>query len=78
MRDGQRSGRPAKADSAYLTELERLLALDARTLDLPFTIWTLNRLRLYLSEQTGLLMSYTRFRALLNRQGYVWKMPKHD
>ncbi len=78
LRDGERSGRPTKADSAYLQELERVLDLDPRTLGLPFTIWTLNRLRLYLSEQTSILLSYTRFRALMSREGYRWKAPKHD
>ncbi|MEO8391854.1 MAG: helix-turn-helix domain-containing protein [Chloroflexota bacterium] len=37
LRDGQRSD-PIKADDAYLKELDRLLELDPRTLDLPFTI----------------------------------------
>lgn len=78
LRAGDRTGRPAKADQAYLDELARVLELDPRTLDLPFTIWTLNRLRLYLAEATGILLSYTRFRALMSRQGYRWKAPKHD
>ena len=78
LRDGHRTGRPAKADQAYLDKLARALELDPRTLELPFTIWTLNRLRLYLAEQTGILLSYTRFRALMSRQGYRWKAPKHD
>src|SRR5687767_13492766 len=66
LRDGHRSGRPSKADQAYLDKLARLLDSDPRELGLPFTIWTINRLRLYLSEQTGILLSYTRFRALLS------------
>jgi transposase len=78
LRDGQRTGRPLKADLAYLKELARVLDLDPRALDLPFTIWTLNRLRLYLAEKPGILLSYTRFRALMNREGYRWKAPKHD
>ena len=78
LRDGKRTGRPAKADRAYVQELERLLDIDPRTLGLPFTIWTINRLRLYLAEQTGILLSYTRFRALLSREGYRCKQPKHD
>jgi transposase len=78
LRDGQRRGRPLKADDAYRRELERVLDLDPHTLDLPFTIWTLNRLRLYLAEKTGILLSYTRFRVLMNREGYRWKAPKHD
>jgi len=78
LRDGQRTGRPTKADPAYITALGRVLELDPRTLGLPFTIWTLNRLRLYLAEQTHILLSYTRFRALMSREGYRWKEPKHD
>jgi transposase len=78
LRDGHRSGRPNKADPAYIQELEQVLELDPRSLGLPFTIWTLNRLRLYLAEQTNILLSYTRFRALMSREGYRWKEPKHD
>lgn len=78
LRDGHRTGRPTKADQSYIQELERVLELDPRTLGLPFTIWTLNRLRLYLAEQTEILLSYTRFRALMSREGYRWKAPKHD
>jgi transposase len=77
LRDGHRTGRPVKADENYIAQLERLL-LDPRELQLPFTIWTINRLRLYLSEQTGIRLSYTRFRSLLSREGYRWKEPKHD
>jgi transposase len=78
LKDGHRTGRPAKADQGYCQELGRLLDIDPRTLGLPFTIWTINRLRLYLAEQTSILLSYTRFRALLSREGYRWKEPKHD
>ena len=55
-----------------------MLEIDPRTLGLPFTIWTINRLRLYLAQQSKILLSYTRFRALLSREGYRWKEPKHD
>jgi len=78
LRDGHRTGRPNKADDAYIQELERVLELDPRSLGLPFTIWTLNRLRLYLAEKTTVLLSYTRFWALMSREGYRWKEPKHD
>jgi transposase len=78
LRDGHRTGRPNKADDTYVQELERVLELDPRSLGLPFTIWTLNRLRLYLAEKTGIVLSYTRFRALMSREGYRWKEPKHD
>ncbi len=78
LQDKPRSGRPNKADADYVSRLEQLLDTDPRTLDLPFNIWTINRLRLYLAEQTHIRLSYTRFRALLSRLHYRWKQPKHD
>lgn len=78
LRDKARSGRPLKADEAYIARLHKLLERDPRDLDLPYTIWTINRLRLYLAEETDILLSYTRFRSLLSRLGYRWKQPKHD
>ena len=73
-----RSGRPAKATTAYLQRLDEVLQKDPAELGLSFALWTINRLRLYLAEQTGIRLSYTRFRALLAKQGYVWREPKHD
>lgn len=78
LQDKPRRGRPTKADPNYVSRLEQLLETDPRTLDLPFNIWTINRLRLYLAEQTHILLSYTRFRALLSKLDYRWKQPKHD
>lgn len=78
LRERQRTGRPGKADSAYIAQLEHLLTTDPAALGLPFTIWTIQRLRLYLAEQTDILLSNTRFRSLLSRLGYRWKQPKHD
>ena len=78
LRHRQRSGRPPKADQAYKQRVEALLEIDPRDVGLDFNIWTINRLRLYLFEETGIRLSYTRFRALLTRMGYTWKQPKHD
>ena len=78
LRDKARSGRPPKADADYIERLEKLLRQDPREVGLEFNIWTINRLRLYLFEQTGIRLSYTRFRVLLSRLGYRWKQPKHD
>lgn len=78
LEDQPKSGRRRKADARYVTLLEQLLETDPASLGLPFTIWTIDRLRLYLEEQTGVLLSPARFRALLHRLGYRWKQPKHD
>lgn len=74
----RRSGRPQKADTAYKERLEALLEMNPHDVGLDFNIWTINRLRLYLFDETGIRLSYTRFRALLQRMGYRWKQPKHD
>lgn len=73
-----RSGRPLKATEAYLHQLDEIIEQDPRQLGLSFALWTINRLRLYLAEQTGIRLSYTRFRALLAKRQYVWREPKHD
>ena len=78
LQDKPRSGRPSKADQRYIAWLEQVLDTDPHTLGLPFSIWTINRLRLYLAEQTHILLSYSRFRALLSKLNYRWKQPKHD
>ena len=73
-----KSGRPAKADNAYLDALAGALAADPRTLGYAFSVWTINKLRHYLEQQTGILLSYSRMRALLSKHGYVYRQPKHD
>lgn len=78
LADRPKSGRKPKADSEYVRHLETALNSDPQQLGLAYHIWTLNKLRLYLHQQTGILLSYTRFRALLSKLDYVWRQPKHD
>jgi putative transposase len=73
-----KSGRPSKANEVYIRLLEETLEKDPADLGLDFVVWTINRLRLYLAKQTGILLSYTRFRSLLGRLDYVYRRPKHD
>lgn len=73
-----KSGRPAKADDEYLAEVERALDSDPRALGYAFSVWTINKLRKHLEQQTGILLSYTQFRALLSKHEYVYRQPKHD
>jgi transposase len=78
LANAAKSGRPAKADVHYLQVLERALNTEPSALGYAFALWTINRLRHYLAEQTGILLSYTRFRTLLSKHGYVYPQPKHD
>ena len=73
-----RSGRPSKADARYVALLEENLEFGAIDLGPDFPPWTINRLRHYLAEQTHILLSYSRFRALLTRLGYAYRRPGHD
>jgi putative transposase len=78
LADRPKSGRKTKANTDYVSQLEAALASDPQQLGLAYHIWTLNKLRLYLHQQTGILLSYTRFRALMSKLEYVWRQPKHD
>lgn len=78
LADRPKSGRKTKANDEYVRQLEAALTTDPQQLGLAYHIWTLNKLRLYLHQQTGILLSYTRFRALLSKLEYVWRQPKHD
>lgn len=73
-----KSGRPAKADDAYVQAIETAVEADPRTLGYAFSVWTLNKLRLHLAKTTGLLLSYSRFRELVRQHNYVYRQPKHD
>lgn len=78
LEDKPKPGRKTKADDAYVRKLDEALNCDPQQLGLPFTVWTVKKLRLYLHQQTGILLSDSRFRALLRKHGYVWRQPKHD
>jgi transposase len=73
-----KSGRPAKADDAYVQAVATALERDPRELGYSFSIWTINKVRLHLAKLTGILLSYSRMRALLRKHGYVHRQPKHD
>ena len=71
-------GRPRKADAAYVALLEQVVDRDPQELGYSFTIWTLDRLRLHMEAETGILLSQTQFRLLLKEHDFVYRRPKHD
>lgn len=73
-----RSGRPPKADETYCNLLEVALETDPADFGYSFTIWTTDRLRAHLEEQTGISISRGRFAMLMGRLGYVYRRPKRD
>lgn len=74
----QRTGRKPKATEEYCQQLETLLAKEPSECGYRFAIWTTDRLRTHLEKETGILLSESRFRALLKKKGYRYRRPKHD
>ena len=77
LRDAPRSGRPPRADAAYLRALEQAVSTPPRDLDLGFDVWTAARLNTYLAERTGVRLADGWVRARLGQHGFVTGRPKH-
>jgi transposase len=73
-----KTGRPSKATEAYCRTLEEVLEKEPSEFGYRFAIWTIDRLRAHLEKKTGILLSESRFRALLKKKGYRYRRPKHD
>jgi transposase len=73
-----KTGRPSKATDAYCQKLEELLEKEPSEVGYRFAIWTSDRLRAHLEQETGILLSESRFRALLKKRGYRYRRPKYD
>lgn len=73
-----RKGRPSKATETYCQKLEEVLEKEPSEFGYGFAIWTTDRLRAHLEKETGILLSESRFRALLKKRGYRYRRPKHD
>jgi len=77
LADAPRSGRPARADTAYKQLLERTVTTPPRQLGLGFDVWTSARLATYLAEATGVRVAPSWVRGLLRQQRFVCGRPKH-
>jgi len=73
-----KSGRPLKADDEYTLALMEVIEKEPSELGYDFAIWTIDRLRAHLEKATGIALSSSRFRALLNRKGFRYRRPKYD
>lgn len=73
-----KSGRPLKADEAYIALAEEVVEQAPSDLGYHFTVWTTDRLRAHLAQETGIELSEAAFRSLLKKQGYRYRRPKPD
>lgn len=72
------SGRRCKATPAYEQLLQTVLETEPSERGYAFSLWTLDRLRQHLFEETGILLSARTLSNTLKRLDYVYRRPKHD
>jgi transposase len=77
LADAPRSGRPPKADAAYLAAMERAVQCSPRSVGLAVDVWTSHRLSAYLAATTGVRLSAGRLRCHLHRRGFACGRAKH-
>lgn len=73
----RRSGRPPTATPAYCQTLENLLQKQPADYNLAPDGWTVPLLRRLLYQQTHILLSEQRLRALLHRLGYSYQRVRY-
>jgi transposase len=78
LRDAPRPGRPSEVTEAHRAVLLTAVRRRPRSLGLPFSLWTLQRLVDYLAENTGLRVSDETVRRALKQAGIVLSRPQHQ
>lgn len=77
LKDAPRPGRPSEITAVYRSQLLAAVRRRPRSLDLPYSLWTLQRLIDYMAEETGQRVSIETMRQLLQRNGIVLSRPQH-
>ncbi len=77
LEDSPRCGAPAKVTPEYRDQLLLAVRRSPRSLGLPFSLWTADRLADYLVEQTGVRMSQRSIYRLLQAGGIRLSRPQH-
>jgi len=77
LKDAPKSGNPGKVTSAYEDRLSSAVGQRPRSLELPFSTWTLQRLADYLAEETGIRVNAETVRLHLAKGEIVLSRPQH-
>ena len=77
LADAPRSGQPPKVTTAFRERLLHLVRRRPRSFDLPFSMWTLQRLVDVLAEETGIRVSDETIRRELAATDIVLSRPQH-
>lgn len=77
LQDAPQPGRPSKITDAYRTELLAAVRRRPRSLDLPYSLWTLQRLVDHMAEKTGIRIGIETMRQTLKKAEIVLSRPQH-
>lgn len=75
--DAPRSGSPGKTTEDYRQRLLEVVRQRPRSLEQPYSMWTLERLADFMAEETGIRVSYETVRRILKVNGIVFRRPQH-
>jgi transposase len=75
--DAPRPGTPVKVTSVYREKLISLVRRRPRSLGLPYSLWTLQRLADYMAEETGIRVAAETVRVQLKDADIVISRPQH-
>jgi transposase len=77
LADMPRPGPPGKVTDEYREKLLRAVRQRPRSLEQPYSLWTLQRLADYMAEQTGIRVDAVTVREHLLAAGIVLSRPQH-
>jgi len=77
LKDAPRPGRPSELTEVYRSKLMAAVRQRPRSLNQPYSLWTLQRLIDYMAEETSQRVSIETMRQLLKRNGIVLSRPQH-
>src|SRR3954453_927287 len=78
LQDAPRPGRPSPMTEAYKAELLAAVRRRPRSIGLPFSFWTLQRLFDFLAERSRIRVSDETIRRALKRADIVLSRPQHQ
>jgi transposase len=70
-------GRTSRATPEYRAAIRAAVATRPQDLGYGFSVWSVNRLRQHLKQQTGIELSEDQFRRILHQEGFSVQRPKH-
>jgi transposase len=77
VRDEPQPGAPRRVTEEYLERMIHAVRRRPRSLGMPFSLWTLQRLADYMAGSTGIRVTYETVRVHLKAAGIVLSRPQH-